>query len=243
MLSTIVFSKNRACQLDLLLRNLNLPATILYTYDLGFKTGYDKLISMYPQFAFVKETNFKEQLIELLQKDYIMFLVDDDICLERFDINCEELKHLKYNKKILCLSLRLSSTLDKVPLFFPGNLWRWGNHHHSWGYPMSVSSTIFRKKDILPIIQNIKFNNPCELELNLRKQPPRKRYMSCCDKQYFINNLANKVNHQFKFKNLGISLEWLEEQFISGKRISYDKIKEKALIKKDCFMMENYELE
>jgi hypothetical protein len=240
-MNIIIFSKNRAAQLDLLLQGLTLPATILYTYDPEFEAGYKKLIKMYPEFDFVKEINFKGQLIKLIKDEHILFLVDDDFVVEPFNVNCKEFKQLKKNKLILCLSLRLAPTFNEVPPFFPDNTWRWKNHHHSWGYPMSVSSTIFRSKDILPIIIEHDFRNPNELEIVLRKSPPQRRYMSCCDTMKFCNNLANKVNYQYPYKNLGVSIHELEKDFLSGKRISLPKMREKAKKANYCFIMENYE--
>jgi hypothetical protein len=242
-MNTIIFSRNRAMQLNLLLQGLTLPTTILYTYDPEFEAGYKKLIKMYSEFDFVKEINFKEQLIKLLNSEYILFLVDDDFVVEPFDINCKEFEQFKNNRLILCLSLRLAINFKEVPSFFPGNIWRWKNHHHSWGYPMSVTSTIFRRKDILPIIKNSNFNNPNELEIILRQHPPERPYMSCCDTAKFCNNLANQIQTKYKFKNLHISPLELEEKFLSGKRISLQKMREKALEANYCFIMEPYSYE
>src|SRR3989344_6927504 len=102
-ISTIIFSKNRACQLELLLRSLNMPATVIYTYDQDFKTGYDKLIGMYPEVEFVWETDFKKQVIENLG-EYTLFLVDDDVMIAPFEESCPEFEEFKKNQGIICLS-------------------------------------------------------------------------------------------------------------------------------------------
>ena len=234
-MKTIIFSKNRACQLDLLLRGLNIPATVLYAHDQEFAAGYEKLKSMYPGITFEKEYDFKKQLISLMDDDYIMFLVDDDIMIEPFDIDCKEFNQFKNDDNILCMSIRLAEQFN--------NVWRWKNKAHSWGYPMSVTSNIFRKKDIFPIMEKENFDNPNELEVVLRNNIPDKPYMICGKTQKFINNLANQVQTQYKFKNLKISLSELEMQFVSGKRINLKDMIQKAKNKYDCFMMEPYEYE
>src|SRR6266404_5273265 len=108
-ITTIVFSRNRACQLELLLRSLSMPVTVLYFYDPEFKAGYDKLIKMYPSLNFVLRYDFKNQLLEIIKKGtkYVLFLVDDDIMVDAFHENCPEFKEFKANSDILSLSLRL----------------------------------------------------------------------------------------------------------------------------------------
>jgi len=157
-ITTIIFSKNRACQLELLLRNLNMPAIVLYTYDPEFRLGYEKLISLYPSVKFIRETNFKEQLKENIG-EYTMFLVDDDIMIEHFDEDCPEFIEFKKNQDIVCLSLRISPEYNRAPIL-KNNTWRWKGERKDWGYPMSVTSSIFRKQDILPIIIKEDFKTP-----------------------------------------------------------------------------------
>jgi hypothetical protein len=244
MLSTVVFSKNRAAQLDLLLQDLTLPATILYTYDPEFEAGYNKLIPIYPNFTFIKEDDFKKQTIELLKDEYILFLVDDDFQTEQFDIGCKEFEQFKNNpRKIISFSLRLCPAFANNIPFKEYNLWEWKKYWHSFGYPMSVSSTIFRKNDILPIMVEHDFNNPNELEITLRKYRQYKPYMGCCDTVKFANVLANQVQTQYKFKNMKTPLKELEEKFLSEQRISLKKMREKAKKADYCFLMENYEYE
>jgi hypothetical protein len=113
-ITTIIFSKNRACQLELLLRTLNLQSKVIYTYDEEFKSGYDKLILMYPNVEFILQTNFKQQVIENLGK-YTLFLVDDDIMIESFDENCREFQEFKNDQNIICLSLRLTPYYKGAP--------------------------------------------------------------------------------------------------------------------------------
>src|SRR3990170_6252117 len=109
-INTIIFSKNRACQLELLLHSLNIPATVLYTHSPEFKAGYSQVKKMYTAVKFVRETDFRKQLIDLVTRGgkYVLFLVDDDVMIRPFAKNCREFKEFKRNSKILCLSLRLS---------------------------------------------------------------------------------------------------------------------------------------
>lgn len=256
-LTTIVFSKNRACQLELLLRSLRkMPVTVLFSYDPEFKAGYDKLIKMYPSIKFVLRYDFKKQLLEILNKgsDYIMFLVDDDVMLEPFYEDCPEFREFKENPEILTLSLRLSPDYRYKGLpVLKENKWEWapfsrGGEAYNprlrqWGYPMSVGSHIFRRADILPIITANEMKNPNFLEGALSANPPARPLMMCFDKARVINNIVNQVQTDFPSHVLRIPVEELEKRFLKGERLSLEDIKKKASEAKDCYLRTDYEFE
>ena len=227
-LKTIIFSKNRACQLELLLRSLTIPVTVLYTYDPQFKAGYEKVISMYPKATFVKQTNFKSQLIKFVNScDYILFLTDDDATIKPLNIiNSPEFKEFTKDLQVASLSLGLSSSVA-------GKKWCWqdyrGNYRlRMWGYPMSVDSCIFRTADILPTLKahQIKNLNYVETELNLNI--PDRPLMMCFNTPKIVNNSVNQVQTDFPAHNSGPSPEELEERFLKGERLSLEDIKKKA---------------
>jgi hypothetical protein len=252
-INTIAFSKNRACQLELLLRSLNMPVTVLYSYDPEFKAGYDKLIGMYPSVTFVLRYDFKKQLLEILDKssEFILFLVDDDIMLDPFYENCHEFVEFKNNPDIICLSLRMTPSYrhNGFPVL-ENNKWEWklyrrggkGYNHRlrNWGYPMSVGSHIFRKKDIVPIILANEMKNPNYLEGALDANIPNRPLMLCFDKAKIINNIVNQVQTDFPSHIVGISAKELEEKFLKGERISIQDIKEKASKARDCYLKTDY---
>ena len=243
-IKTIIFSKDRACQLELLLRNLNMPATILFTHETDFQKGYEKLMRMYPQFTFIKENNFKQQIIKLIDNnEYVMFLCDDDIMIEHFNENCPEFKEFKNNPEILCLSLRIKPTYRYVPIL-QDNKWEWKGKRKDWGYPMSVTSHIFRSADILSIITKENFKTPGGLEMKLRRNAPERKLMMCLDTPKIINNLANRVQNKYPTpNNLGIPLEELEQKFLEGKLLSLKDIQEKAKNAISCFLITPYKWE
>lgn len=130
MLNTIIFSKDRACQLEALLRtwkervrgvgNLGKTHIIWKASTPEFELGYQKLIGLYPcskQFNFVKEESFSEQVCELLETcnrstDLVMFLVDDIIFKEPWWLDQELETLLLEDKDLFCLSLRLSQHIN-----------------------------------------------------------------------------------------------------------------------------------
>lgn len=241
-ITTIIFSKDRACQLELLLRNLNMPATILFTHEPEFQKGYEKLMKMYPNFKFVKENNFKKQIIKLIgDSEYVMFLCDDDIMLEHFNEDCPEFKLFKMDEEIICLSLRAKGSYKYAPSLI-NNEWKWKGERKDWGYPMSVTSHIFRSEDILQTIKRENFKTPGGLEMKLRRNPPERDLMLCFDQPKTINNLANRVQNKYPTPNhLGIPLEELEKRFLNGDLLSLKHIKKIAKDAISCFIMTHYE--
>lgn len=241
--NTIVFSKNRACQLEVLLRGMNMPATVVWHADDGFLAGYEKLIPMYPGTKFVKQVVFKDQIVESIVGDYTMFECDDDIALEPFDENCPEFQLFKARPDIICLSLRLCPHYAGAPVM-QGNTWEWKGLRHSWGYPMSVTSHIFRTADILPTILATELQIPNSIEVAIRRHPPERPLMYCFDKPKFVNNLANQVQTKYVDDNHAhITVEFLEEKFMGGERISLEDMRDKATRATGPFMKEQYKWE
>ena len=95
MLNIIVFSKNRACQLELLLRSLKIflknwqsySVYIIYSYSNSeYEQGYEIVKKQFPLFNYLPESKeqlggklFKNIVLECLRNNqpYTMFLVDD----------------------------------------------------------------------------------------------------------------------------------------------------------------------
>lgn len=224
---TLIFSKNRACQLELLLRSLSMPVSVLYKHTPEFKSGYTKLIKMYPKVHFIKQTDFKSQLTEVVESsDYLLFLTDDDVMIAPFRKNCPEFKEFRENQNVASLSLGLSSQVV-------GKKWKWkkyrGNYRlRMWGYPMSVDSCIFRKEDILPAIITNEISNPNYLESVLNLNIPPRPFMMCFDTPRIINNSVNQVQKDFPAHTYGITPYELEERFLKGERLSLEDIQKKA---------------
>jgi hypothetical protein len=241
-ITTIIFSKNRACQLELLLRTLDFPATIIYTCDPEYQAGYDILFREHPSYTYVKETDFRKQFLELVggAKEYILFLVDDDIQLIPTPDVLPEFEEFKRSPELICLSLRLSPFLRGAPVM-ENKRWNWRKLRRSWGYPMSLSAHIFRTADIFPILQAHEFDIPNDVEVVFRSYPPDKDIMYCVDEPFFVNIPANQVQTKYPFKDLHITTRFLEDQYLAGKRISFEALKKTANKADNCFLRTTYQ--
>ena len=122
MITSIVFSKNRACQLDLFLLSVekNFKDTdeifVIYQHtDDLFQKAYDILIERFSknnQIQFIPESNFQKDTINACEKaknKYIAFFVDDDIMYRPISIG--GLLEKAFSLDMACVSLRLGGNI------------------------------------------------------------------------------------------------------------------------------------
>ena len=111
-MNVVIWSKNRACQLDLFLRSIEKywhryndnTFKILYNYDnADFKKGYDVLMEEFKWPKYLAEISFKQDILTSILDDseYIGLFCDDDVFTERFEWN----KGIMMNPSILSISL------------------------------------------------------------------------------------------------------------------------------------------
>ena len=111
----IIFSKNRPCQLHLLLESINTNAsflfdkiTVLYKSEDFYKTNYVKVKKRFFNTIFVEEFSFKQNLLNLIDNDYgaTTLLVDDSIIYEPVDASKKNILEDVINNNFI-FSLRL----------------------------------------------------------------------------------------------------------------------------------------
>jgi hypothetical protein len=243
-INIIVFSKDRALQLELFLRSFNrcvkdadlYTVDILYTYSTKrFKEGYDKLFTMAtPNMWFTKEENFKGDLVNLISPDfpYTVFFVDDIVFKEPFDFLDDRVTILRSSPDIACCSLRLHPYLTycyalnkpmRQPTFLGNNVFNWTHEEGDYGYPMSQDGHIFRTAEILPFHKELDYKMPNELEGKLVN---KRRYighnMICFDKAKIINNPINRVQDVAVNRCGNVSAEYLNDKFLEGYQIDLE---------------------
>jgi len=116
MITCIIFSKDRACQLDLLLRsiysNLKSERELIVVYKASndrFQAAYDKLQSEHPRVELIQESLFKTDLIGVVNRSqkYICLFTDDTILYKESVLEEEEINTLFMKYHVTCISLRL----------------------------------------------------------------------------------------------------------------------------------------
>lgn len=236
-MNIVIFSKDRAMQLELLIRSFNTfvknsnlyVLNVIYTYsNEEFKAGYDKLISMdYPNVMFHRETSFKDNLIPLIdpKKEHTVFFVDDIVFKNPVDFYDKQMEIFNWDEGIVCRSLRLHRNLSycypmqkpmRQPIFLNNNVFDWRKEFGDYGYPMSLDGHIFRTKEILPMVKNMAYANPNTLEGALAGNRNVAPKMICYDKSIVLSNPINKVQAVNDNVCGDISAKTLNDQFLDG---------------------------
>ncbi|RJQ51596.1 MAG: glycosyltransferase [Nitrospiraceae bacterium] len=182
----VIFSKDRPLQLDATLRSFYLHCKdadkvslkVLYAVSgEPFNDAYDALKREHPHVVFIKESDFKSDFLSSLQGNgYVLFLVDDNIFVRDFRMS-DVTSCLNDHPDALGFSLRLGRNttycyaLDKnqkLPefQFLKDDILKydWTNGEYDFGYPLEVSSSVYRTSEILPFINRFPFFNPNSLE-------------------------------------------------------------------------------
>lgn len=244
MINLIIFSKDRSCQLELLIRSMkrffrefeHIPINILYTYsDKDYKLGYDKLFNLHKDdnIFYIKENNFREQTLDLIKisNPYTIFFVDDNIFKESFSIDDDKFKLFTKNLDILTLSLRLHPRLNYCypidspmtqPKFNSNLMYNWRREHGDFGYPMSLDGHFFRTIELKIVSNSLMFNNPNSYESNLSLNPLSGNKIICYEKSIIFNNPVNKVQSYNRNKFGNISAKYLNDNFLNNKIIKLE---------------------
>lgn len=240
MLNLVVFSKDRAAQLDLLLRSVKRyvrrfdEASLVVLWkasDAGFARGYELVRRLHPDVRFVAETGFRAQTLELVDpaRELTAFLVDDDVFREPFSLDAEPVRLLRAREEILAVSLRMGPQLDRCysedretppPPLDAQRAWDWRGEAGDWGYPMSLDGNVFRTAQLLPLLHAIDFFDPNSLEARLAERPLAAPRMVCFERSRLLNVPANRVQDTCPNRHGGVDPAALNERFLGGERIA-----------------------
>ena len=139
----LIFSKDRACQLDLLLRSISRHAPELYRtvsvlYDWTepcYAAGYQQCLSDHAPVGvrFVPEIAFQEQTLTWLarREGAVSFLCDDDVFY------------------------RYLEPVGELP---------WSLRGGDYDYPFSLDGNIYERSDVDGLLDGLPFTNPTTLE-------------------------------------------------------------------------------
>jgi len=242
-MNVIIFSKNRAMQLELFIRSFNTYVKnpndylikVLYTYsNNNFKKGYENLIiNSNKNILWKKEENFKLDLINLINQHdaYTVFFVDDILFKNSIDFNDKQQEIFEQDTDILCRSLRLqpnliysyASKLNMInPEFLENNIYYWNGQSGDYGYPMSVDGNIYRTNQIFSYVVNLQYTNPNSFEGNMAIRPLNLPKMICYNKSIIINNPCNKVQINNPNFHGEIDAEFLNTKYLNGYSISLE---------------------
>jgi hypothetical protein len=250
MINAIIFSKDRAAQLRLLIYSIQKNAphafnlNVIYTSsNEEFNKGYEKVKGEFSSLCnFVKQTdNFKGDVLNLLDSDSELscFFTDDDIIYKSFSV--ESVKNsINNDEDVFCFSLRLGKNTNfcyamNTPNVFrdysesDGTLsWDWSVHYLDFGYPLSVDGHIFKTKDILKLTKKVGFTNPNTFEaaLQIFESFPKNK-MTSFPESVLVNTPNNIVNTSFANRNgltHGADVKELNKNYLAGSVIDLESM-------------------
>lgn len=210
MSTIIVFSKDRPMQLHGYLESLLWASEcreeqtyVLYREVLPI--CYDKVKTYFPRVHWIAETNFVEQLQEIIAiaDEYIMFGCDDVVFVDRFKLEKME-TYLQDHESVFGFSLRLGRNIKPMPKKVNRDgefcVWKWTDSKGHYGYPWELDCTMYRKADVIKIIGKIGTGNiksPNYLEAIPEDNPmefvSRENLVSYYDKSKAIVITVNRV--------------------------------------------------
>jgi glycosyltransferase involved in cell wall biosynthesis len=187
--TVVVFSKDRPLQLGATLSSLarhcvdpqTLQVHVLYTTSSAYQEGlYQELRLEHPGVVFRTEQRFKRDVEALVAgAEFVCFVVDDAIFVRDFSMRAA-IDGLKEDDLAIGFSLRLGAnttycyTMDaqqELPAFEarPSGIlaYAWHGASYDFGYPLELSSSIYRAADIRPLVRRFRFGNPNTLEAEL----------------------------------------------------------------------------
>lgn len=181
-MKTIVFSRDRALQLEAFLRSYRDqvhptdPVDVLYLASSArHAEAYRQLFAEYRPLAVPhpQGPSFKADLVDLLSDaSTVICFVDDQLFLRRWQVLEQPGLSLRLG---LNLTYDYNSYEERMPLptfqpYHPELLlaWQWGEGVASWGYPLSLDGHVFDGVEFRRLVEAIEFHSPNTLESGLQ---------------------------------------------------------------------------
>lgn len=187
----VIFSKDRPLQLHATLESFQDHVTgidaedvfvILKASNATFQKYYRKVKFTFKKFIFIQESNFKQDLLSIVANPYyshILFSVDDNI----FSLPISVAKIMQLtdeHPRAIGFSLRLGTNItfchtknqqQTLTTFREIDsdviLWNWKEEELDFGYPLEVSSSVYRTSLLKNLCQKLAYENPNTLEHQL----------------------------------------------------------------------------
>jgi hypothetical protein len=180
-MTTVVFSKDRALQLDAFLRSYRDHVTPLDDVQVlcratspRHRAAYEELFDEIGEWVRPcwQGESFKEDLLDMLpDAGNVVFFVDDMVFLRPWTVF-----------ERAGLSLRLGTNLtrdyasgdaqqDRPSLNVDGEIftWRWADGELAWGYPLALDGHVFDLRELRPLLRLAHFSSPNTLESALQQ--------------------------------------------------------------------------
>lgn len=245
MINFLIFSKDRACQLQLLLRSIErnikfmqprYNVTVLYKETEEHKLSYDLLMSnaIPDGVNFVKQEDFKKDCMTILRAwKYTCLLTDDSYFFRpaNFVVLPEENEtfsfRLGYNTVI---QDHIHNTLQPplLPDGMKDNIIFWNPSKYpnncNFGYPYSFDGHIYKSRHLIDRLADVGFNSTNDMEGILHSKRELISTIYSFTHSRLVNIPCNNISGLTKAGAYhSYSMDYLNKLFLAGKSI---KIKE-----------------
>ena len=265
----IIFSKNRACQLDQLIRSLLeyleeldlFNITVIYVADNdNFKEGYKIVQQQFRFSTFIEQRSDQtigqqiQDIMDISKKELICMLVDDDIMIRKLSLHSPQFRTFRTDLSISSLSIRLSRLItycqplavpERPPHISKNNVFHWyttpvwrlvrdvsrklGQHElgaGDWSISMSMDGNFFRLTEFREYFRHLpEMKRFGDVEITMTRTPIPKEYGICFDEAKLINIPFNSVREDYKYPNMEVDPQHLNELFIRGRRLDYSHLR------------------
>ncbi len=179
-----------------------------------------------------------------LSHEHLLFLVDDNIFVRPFSLTAvcralqEETGTIGFSLRVgrnttWCYSMDCAQPLPEFRPASHGLRFRWVGQVGDFGYPLEVSSSVYRTADLMGLLQNLPYTNPNRLEQVLsassRLFTVSRPDLLCFDQSVAFCVPINKVQTILNNRagdQAAHSSEALHRLFLAGERIDVAALKD-----------------
>lgn len=250
MINLIIWSKDRAAQLDILLRSwysrVTMPATLFVIYKStseNYEKGYKTLIEEYKHVTFINQESqtIKDVTLDIINKNkekYTGFSTDDTFIYRNFSLSADSLQKIFTSADILSLRLGLNTLVQDCHrgtyqpalnnlLYNDGQIigWKWTDYAplDNYGYPCGLDMHIF-PSSLLQSLITTEWRTTNELETSLFYQRYSFRPIIYSPRYSVAVNVPinNMSNVTISGQIFSYSIEDLNNKFLEGQRFTYE---------------------
>ncbi len=248
----LIWSKDRACQLHLLLEGIqkHLPyfdISVLYTTSgsMAYQMGYYKLKEKFPSHTYIREHNFHDDTVRIIQDspyENICLCTDDTIVFRTPEVS--PINNLSIGE-VFSFRLGFNTTLQNP---FDGmvqppltsytkhkQILQWNALLYysimNYGYPFAMDMHSYNKAQLLDLMGRFNFNSSTELEGNLFKYRHECPHMFAFEHSVAVNVPVNKLsNTQYTGEKVQRTMLELNTLYLSGKKIDLSAIEQQEIV-------------
>ena len=179
-----------------------------------------------------------------LRSDHLLFMVDDNLFVRSFCLqqvvdmldSCPDAIgfSLRVGRNTTsCYSMQCEQPLPQFESLSPGLRFQWAGQVGDFGYPLEVSSSVYRVADLIPLLRALPYSNPNRLEQGLASATGlfarRMPVLLCFEQSVAFCAPVNKVQSVLDNRSgaqAEYSSETLNTLFLDGYRINVSALRE-----------------